>query len=94
MCISNLAWVLALLLGLTSMPTILIAEPAPANTVAENPPTKRQTGDATCRYTGQPCSTGCGTFADKSLCAEYVCVHGSWNFSGLCLKSVCSPKSC
>ena len=76
------------------MPTNLIAEPAPANTVMKKAYAKRHTAYAACRYTGQRCSTGCGTFADSGVCAEYVCDYRSWNFSGFCLKFVCSPKSC
>jgi hypothetical protein len=94
MRISRFAWALALSLGFTLIPTILIAQPAPANTVGKNLHTKRHARHAPCRYTGQRCSTGCGTFADKGVCAVYVCDHRSWNFSGFCLKAVCSRKSC
>jgi hypothetical protein len=94
MRILRFAWALALSLGLTLIPTILIAQPAPANTVGKNLHTNRHTRHAPCHYTGQRCSTGCGTFADKGVCAEYVCDHRSWNFSGFCLKAVCSRKSC
>ena len=94
MRISRFACALALSLGLTLIPTILLAQPAQGNTVGENLHTKRHTHHAPCRYTGQRCSTGCGTLADKGVCAEYVCDHRSWNFSGFCLKAVCSRKSC
>jgi hypothetical protein len=94
MRISRFAWALMLSLGLTLIPTILIAQPAPANTGGKNLHTKGHTRHALCRYTGKRCSTGCGTFADKGVCAEYVCDHRSWNFSGFCLKAVCSHKSC
>ena len=94
MRISRFASALALSLALALMPAILIAEPAPANTAVKNMHTKRHTGHAPCRYTGERCSTGCGTFSDKGVCAEYVCDHRAWNFSGFCLKFVCAPKSC
>ena len=94
MRISRFASALALSLALALMPAILIAEPAPANTAVKNMHTKRHTGHARCRYTGERGSTGCGTFSDKGFCAEYVCDHRAWNFSGFCLKFVCSPKSC
>jgi hypothetical protein len=41
MRISRFAWALALSLGFTLIPTILIAQPAPANTVGKNLHTKR-----------------------------------------------------
>ena len=81
-CISRLMWAIALFLALALLPTILIAELAPANTAAKQQHTKRHTGRAPCRHTGQRCSTGCGTFSDKGVCAEYVCDHRAWNFSG------------
>jgi hypothetical protein len=94
MRILKLSWALTLLLGLSGMPTILFAEPALANTAVKKTHGIRHGAHTACRYTGQRCSTGCGTYANKSLCAEYVCDHRSWNFSGFCLKFVCSPKSC
>jgi hypothetical protein len=94
MRISRFASALALSLGLTVMPTILVAESGPANTAANNLHTKRHAGHARCRYSGQRCSTGCGTFSDKGVCAEYVCDHRAWSFSGFCLKSVCARKAC
>jgi hypothetical protein len=94
MFISRFAWALALLLGLGLVPTVSVAEPAPAHTAIKNGHIKRHNTHTACRYTGQRCSSGCGTFPNKGICAEYVCDHQSWNFSGFCLKSVCSPKSC
>jgi hypothetical protein len=93
-CISRFPLALSLLLGLSLVPTVSSAEPAPAYTVVKKGHIKRHSAHTACRYTGQRCSIGCGTFPDKGLCAEYVCDHRSWNFSGFCLKSFCSPKSC
>jgi hypothetical protein len=94
MRVSTFLWAAALSFGLALMPTFLIAQPAPSNTVEKNLDGKRHTNYTSCRYTGQRCSTGCGTFPDKGVCAEYVCDRRSWNFSGFCLKAVCSRKSC
>jgi hypothetical protein len=92
--ILRFGWALPLVLAIALLPSILLAEPAPVNAPSRHLHTTRHTGHILCRYTGQRCSTGCGSYADKGVCAEYVCDHRSWNFSGFCLRSVCSPKSC
>ena len=94
MSISRFVGSVTLPLGLALLLSIMMVGSAPAGAVAQHPSAHRHSGHILCRYTGQRCSSGCGAYADKGVCAEYVCDHRSWNFSGFCLKSECARKSC
>ena len=68
MRISRFASALALSLGLTVMPTILVAESGPANTAANNLHTKRHAGHARCRLP----ASGVPPAAERSLIRAFA----------------------